>query len=62
MAILLKSCGRAVNSRHTLFLNVDDEASYFRTGSLKINIFIILLVKMSTLCTLLIMSTILDDP
>ena len=42
---------------------------YFHTGSLKINIFKVLFLvgrvgvrKMSTLCMLLIMLTILDDP
>ena len=51
----------------TLFLNVDYDALHFHTGSLKINIFKVLfweggVTKKSTLCTLLIMMTILGDP
>ena len=53
----------------THFLNVDDDALHFHTGSLKINIFKVLFLeggrgsqKKTTLCTLLIMLTILDDP
>ena len=50
------------------FLNVDYEALHMHTGSLKINIFKVLLggrkgvTTKSTLCTLLIMLTFLDDP
>ena len=46
----------------------DYDALHFHMGSLKINIFKVLLIgregvtKKSTLCTLLIMLTILDDP
>ena len=57
---------------HVTFLNVYniDDALHFCTGSLKINIFKVLfwegererVIQKSTLCTLLIMLTILDDP
>ena len=61
--------GEWVNCGLTLFLNVDYEALHFHMGSLKINIFKVLFweggrghKKKSTLCTLLIMLTIMDDP
>ena len=51
------------------FKNVDYDALHFNTGSLKINIFKVLFSeggrgshKKSTLCTLLVMLTIMDDP
>ena len=48
------------------FLNVDYDSLHFHTGSLKINIFEILMggchKKSTSLCTLLIMLTIMDDP
>ena len=59
--------GRLPNGGRTIFKNVDYDTLHFHTGSLKINIFILLggregLTKKSTLCTLLIMLTIMDDP
>ena len=61
--------GGRVNGHCTHFLNVYYDALHFRTVSLKINIFKELVwqggrgvTQKSTLCTFLIMLTVLEDP
>ena len=60
--------GAGVNGNRTLLKNVDYEALHFHTVTLKINIIKVLFweggggsQKKGTLCTLLIMLTIVDD-
>ena len=66
---MLEGGGERFNGLHMLFKNDDYDALHFHTGSLKINIFKVFFLeggregvtKKSTLCSLLIMLTILDD-